>query len=169
MRKRDRSTMIRFPCDSRLAIKSNFNNRELSISLRHNYHSSYTDIQPSSAVLQFIISRCQHQTPAEIFRDLKTSDVPDVEKIAQHQVYYQWQITNSSLWQHDIDPFISAVKHLDGLGGEYRHEIFTSGNLRALAIYIRSTVSTLVSKSQELVIDATYGTNNSGKHSKIRI
>ena len=161
--------MTRFPCDSKLAIKTNFNNRELSISLQHKYHSSYVNIQLSIAALQFIISRCQHQTPAEIYRDLKTSDIPDVEKIAQHQVYYQWQIANSSLWRHDIDSFVSAVKHFNGLGRDYQHEIFTFGNLRALAIYIRSTISALVSKSQELVIDATYGTNNSGKQSKIRI
>ncbi|KAI0991919.1 hypothetical protein K3495_g16268, partial [Podosphaera aphanis] len=45
---------------------------------------------------------------------------------------------------------------------KYQHSIYTSGNLRGLAIYIRGTMTTLVSKARELVIDATYGTNNSG-------
>lgn len=113
--------------------------------------------------------RCLNQTPAETERDLQTSDIPSVEKAAQHQVYYQWQITNSSLLRNEIDPFVSAVKHIKGLGSEYQHEMCTSGNLCAPSIYIHSIISSLVFKSQELVINSIYGMINFRRNYNIRI
>lgn len=167
--KRDRDSMKRFPCDSRLSIKPDFNNRKLSISLHHKYHIPYVSIQLSQAALEFIASRSLDQTLSEIYRDLQASDIPDVENIAQHQVYYQWHRANSNLWRNDNDAFVSATKFLEGLGSNYQYEIYSSGNLRALAMYIHGTISGLVTKSKELVIDATYGTNNAGKDMKISI
>ena len=68
-----------------------------------------------------------------------------------------------SIWRRDHDQFISTSTFLSELDSEYWHEVYTSGNIRALAIYIRGTISALVSSSKELVIDATFGTNSSGK------
>ncbi|KAI0991466.1 hypothetical protein K3495_g16721, partial [Podosphaera aphanis] len=65
------------------------------------------------------------------------------------------------MWKRDNDPFVSASKFIDELGPKYQHSTYTSSNLRGLAIYIRGTMTALVSKARELVIDATYGTNNS--------
>ncbi|KAI1000716.1 hypothetical protein K3495_g7484 [Podosphaera aphanis] len=67
-----------------------------------------------------------------------------------------------SIWRRDHDQFIYTSMFLSELESEYWHEVYTSGNIRALAIYIRGTISPLVSRSKELVIDATFGTNSSG-------
>lgn len=44
--------------------------------------------------------------------------------------------------------------------------MYSFGNLNALPIYICGTMSVLVTKSKELVKDATYGTSNTGEQMK---
>lgn len=80
--KRDPTLMTKFFLESGLAIKPDFNNCELSIGLRHKSHPSYMNVQLSPAALQFIISQYLHQTPAQIYRDLQTYGILDVEKAA---------------------------------------------------------------------------------------
>ena len=66
----------------------------------------------------------------------------------QHQVYYQWQQANSSVWQRDPDQFVSAFKFLAENGNKYRCAELKSGNLRGLAIYICGTMFALKSKAK---------------------
>lgn len=137
--------------------------------MHHDSHISYVSIRPTQEVLDYISSQCLKHTPAEIYQDLQDSQIPGADEVVQYQVYYQWQCANSKMWKRDNDPFVSASKFIDELGPKYQHSIYTSGNLRGLAIYIRGTMTALVSKARELVIDATYGTNNSGKRLKLEI
>lgn len=161
--KRDRCRMERFNCESNLVIKPNLSSRRLAVKLQHNYHTPYLDTRLSQEILGFVNASCLNKTPAEIFRDLLSSEIPGADMVTQHQIYYQWQLANSRAWRLDADQFISTSKFLANRETLYWHEIFTSGNLRAQAIYIRGSISALVSKTQELVIDATFGTNNSGE------
>ena len=143
--------MTRFPCDGVLVVKPNLVKRRLVISLHHNYHIPYVSIELSPEAKQFIELRCTNQTPAEIHRDLKVSGIPEVENVAQHQVYYQWQCANSSSWRLDVGPFVSAAKFLDKLGRKYQYATNSSGNLHAFAIYIRGTVLLIEFKIKVLV------------------
>ncbi|KAI0998942.1 hypothetical protein K3495_g9257 [Podosphaera aphanis] len=160
--KRDRLQMKRYRCNSKLSIKPDLINRRLTVVLRHKYHSPYVNIRLSTAALAFVAEKCLGHTPAEIYRGLKASKLPGVDRVAEHQVYYQWQCANSSLWKCDADPVISASEFLDENRSKYQHATYLSGNLRGLALYIRGTMDALVSRAKELVIDATYGTNSSG-------
>lgn len=154
--------MKRFSCQSKLILNTDFLNRRLNVSLQHSYHIPYVDIRLSQEALEYVNSHSDDHTPAEIFRDLKSLRIPGADLIAQHQIYYQWQRANSSTWRRDADQFVSATKLLGEYERTLRHEVYFSGNLRGLAIYFNGTMSALVSGTQELVIDATYGTNSSG-------
>lgn len=162
---RDRCQMDRFDCSSRLQFKVDILNRKMIVSLRHEYHTAYVNHQMSEKTINFIRDRCLTNTPGEIYHLLKDSKSKDKDSIMQHQVYYQWQQANSSVWQRDPDQFVSASKFLAEKGNKYRYAELKSGNLRGLAVYICETMSVLKSKAKEMVIDATYGTNNSGKAS----
>ncbi|KAI0992757.1 hypothetical protein K3495_g15428, partial [Podosphaera aphanis] len=142
--------------------KADLINRRLTVVLRHKYHTPYVNIRLSTAAVAFAAEKCLGHTPAEIYRDLKASKLPGVDRVAEHQVYHQWQCANSSLWKRDVDPVISASEFLKEDGSKYQHATYSSGNLRGLAFYIRATMDALVSRAKELVIDATYGTNSSG-------
>ncbi|KAI0996068.1 hypothetical protein K3495_g12112 [Podosphaera aphanis] len=158
---RDRLQMKRFRCNSKLSIKPDLINRRLTLVLRHKYHTSYVNIRLLTAALALVAEKCLGHTPAEIYRDLKASKLPGVDRAAEHQVYYQWQCANSSLWKRDVDPVISETEFLYKNGSKYQHATYSSGNLRGLAFYIRGTMDALVSRAKELLIDATYGTNSS--------
>ena len=164
--KRDQRRMDRYNCRSNMKFQINLSGRELKLSFQHDYHTPYLDIRLSHEALEFIKSRGTGHTPAEIFRDLQSSGFPGTDLIAQHQVYYQWQCANSSIWRRDLDQFTSAIKFLCESESNYQHAVYTAGILRGLAIYIRGSMSALVSRAKELVIDATFGTNNTGKYLK---
>lgn len=157
--------MERFSCQSKLILKTDFLIRRLNVSLQHSYHMPYVDIRLSQEALEYVNSHSDGHTPSEIFRDLKSLRIPGADVIAQHQIYYQWQRANSSTWRRDADQFVSATKLLGEYESTLRHVVYFSGNLRGLAIYFNATMSALVSGTQELVIDATYGTNSSGNSS----
>lgn len=159
---RDRLQMERFPCDGCLEAKVDLFNRQLILALKHSYHTPYVNTHLSEVALEFISKKCIGNTPAQVHRELLDSNIPNKGLFAQHQVYYQWQQANSGAWKRDPDQFLSASKFLTETGNEYRHEIFKSGNIRGLAIYVGVSISVLVSQARELVIDATYGTNNLG-------
>ena len=54
----------------------------------------------------------------------------------------------------------SAVKLLHE--GHHKHQVFESGNMRALAYFCHETMTALVPLVKEVSMDATFGTNNSG-------
>lgn len=159
--KRDRRQMDRFPCAGRLNFRIDLHDRLLNLRLSHSYHIKYTDIQLSPAILSFISARCNTKTPVEIYRELQSSGLKDVDEVAHHQISYQWHQANESTWKCDADPFVSATKFLESKG-EYHNINYTVGNVRGLGIYIRDVMNRLSSKAKELAIDATYGTNSSG-------
>ncbi|KAN0069280.1 hypothetical protein V8E54_012295 [Elaphomyces granulatus] len=82
--KRDASRMERYLCKSKLTLKPSSNDRTLAISLRHTYHAPYDNRQLSSDVLEFVKERCAHSTPADVYRDLQTSQ-PSGWKTATRQ------------------------------------------------------------------------------------
>lgn len=159
--KRDRHQMERFDCQSLLKISPELSERRLQVALSHNHHGSYVKIELSGDIRDFISKRCATHSPAEIYNELQSSDLPDVGAVAQHQIYYQWQHANASKWKYDPDPFTSASIFLASQK-KYRYAVYVCGNFRGLAIYINDSMNTLASSSKELAIDATYGTNNSG-------
>ncbi|KAI0998729.1 hypothetical protein K3495_g9466 [Podosphaera aphanis] len=134
--KRDRLQKKRYRCNSKLSIKPDLINRRLTVVLRHKYHAPYVNIRLSTAALAF------------------ASKLPGVDRVAEHQVYYQWQCANSSLWKRDADPVIPASEFLDENRSKYQHATYLSGNLRGLAFYIRGTMNALVSRAK-FVTDIT--------------
>jgi hypothetical protein len=160
--KRDIQQMGRFQCESKLRLRPSLENRTLTISLHHLYHSPYVDIHLSPAILEFVSERVLAQTPSEIYQDLLASKILGFQCVAEHQVYYQWLQVNSAKWKRDPDPFISAASLLEESRDAYQHSTYTSGRTRGLAVYIHYTMTTLASESVELAMDATYGTNNAG-------
>lgn len=161
--KRDRRRMERYPCKSNLDLKLDLLARRLHVKLQHNYHPEYNDIRLSPEALEYVNTHCADHTPAEIFNNLQSSGISWGSKVAQHQVYYHWQRANSSIWRRDPNQFVSATNLLAKFDSKYRHAIYKAGNLRGLAFNIRGTIMALAFKAEELVIDATFGTNNSGR------
>ncbi len=161
--KRDRRRMERYPCKSNLDLKLDLLARRLHVKLQHNYHPEYNDIRLSPEALEYVNTHCADHTPAEIFNNLQSSGISGGSKVAQHQVYYHWQRANSSIWRRDPNQFVSATNLLAEFESKYWHAIYKAGNLRGLAFYIRGTIMALASRAEELVIDATFGTNNSGR------
>jgi hypothetical protein len=154
--------MERFQCKSKLRLRPSLEDRTLTVILYHLHHTPYVNIHLSPAALEFISARVSAHTPSEIFRDLLASGIPGVEYAAQHQIYYQWQQANASIWRHDTDPFVSAMRLLTDSAEKYSQTLYTSGNTRGLAIYICNSITALAAEAKELAIDATFGTNNSG-------
>lgn len=159
--KRDRRQMDRFPCEGRLNFRIDLPNRILNLRLSHSYHKKYTDVHMWPEILAFISTRCLTKTPVEIYRELQSSGLRNVDEVAHHQISYQWHQANVSTWKCDVDPFVSATKFLESKG-EYQNINYAVGNVRGLGIYIRGSINKLSAKTKELAIDATYGTNSSG-------
>lgn len=134
----------------------------MKVELYHTYHTPYIDIELSDEILGFINELVATRTPAEIYQSLQDSKIPGAQRTVQHQVYYQWQQANRKNWRRDDDQVVSAIRLLEELGDKYSHEVFTTANLRALAIYIHASISNLAQNTKEIAIDATFGTNNAG-------
>ncbi|KAK9352984.1 hypothetical protein V1523DRAFT_350254, partial [Lipomyces doorenjongii] len=75
------------------------------------------------------------------------------------QVYFQWQQANSSIWRRDPDPLVSAQSLLSEHSG-YKSSMYVAANVRGMAFYISVSINALASRTKELTIDATFGTNN---------
>ena len=105
--------MDRFPCEGKLSFRISLQRRLLNVKLTHSYHKNYTDVHLSPMILAFISTRCSTKTPGEIYRELQSSRFDDADKVAQHQVSYQWHQKNESTWRHDSDPFVSATRFLE--------------------------------------------------------
>lgn len=130
---RDASRMERYSCKSKLTLKPSSNDRTLAISLRHTYHAPYDNRQLSSDVLEFVKERCAHSTPADVYRDLQTSQPSGWKTATRQQVYYYWQQLNSRIWRRENDAFASAQcllseKNVPSL-------MYESGNVRMLAFW----------------------------------
>lgn len=85
--------------------------RQMVFDLCHDYHEKYFDIKLSPAILGSISSR-QKILPGKIYPKLQPSEFCDFDKVAQYQVYYQWQQNNSLTWRRHTDLFIAARKPL---------------------------------------------------------
>ena len=84
--RRNTPRMKRFSCQSRLVFRPSLEDRTLTVSLCHTYHTPYVDHQLSEVALEFIRARTAVSTPAEIFRDLQAAQLPGWEFITSHQV-----------------------------------------------------------------------------------
>ena len=157
-------TMNRFKCDGEMVLKPFLNSRVLRLKMVHSYHTPYINIELNPAIQNFIDARIADSTPSIIARDLAASGLQGIERVAQHQVYYRWQQKNASYWQRDADQFLSAITLLTEPSSKTLcdHEVFNSGNLRALALFVRESMIALRFKAKELAMDATYGTNHAG-------
>ena len=156
--------MSRFECDGKIILKPSFNSRTLKLEMVHSYHAPYVNIGLTPAIQNFIDARIADLTPSMISRDLAASGLQGIESVAQHQVYYRWQQQNASHWRRDADQFLSATMLLaePSVTGFCDHEILYSGNLRALALFVRESMMTLRFVAKELAMDATFGTNHAG-------
>lgn len=112
-------------------------------------------------IQELINSRVSTKTPSEIYREIR--DIPEGKLVTRHQVYYLWQKANAKLWQRDSDPLASAQILLSESGdykGHYR--VLTAGNVRALGFFASKPIRRLAKNNGQLVLDSTFGTNNSG-------
>lgn len=128
--------------------------------MHHIHHTPYRTVQISPEAAEFISKRVTISTAAEIFRDLRAAKLPGVDLITQKQVYFRWRQANQKLWKRAEDEFESASLLL--AEENVAHATYVSGRMRGLAIYEAQTISRLKDRTKELLMDATYGTNNSG-------
>ncbi|KAJ6093841.1 hypothetical protein N7499_003172 [Penicillium canescens] len=133
----------------------------MSLSIHHQWHAPYEDIELSPVVQDLINSLVSTKTPSEIYREIR--QIPEGKPVTRHQVYYLWQKANAEIWQRDLDPFISATMLLSE-NSHYRdhHGIFTAGNLRALGFFASEPIQKLRNTAPQLVMDSTFGTNSGG-------
>ena len=138
--------------------------RTLTVTMRHDYHKPYANIELDASILEFIRSRATESTASRIHRALMASGLPGTASVSQSQVYYQWLQANVSNWRRDADQFLSAKMLLSEQLATQQcdHSVFTSGNLRGLALFVRESISSLRHEAKELAMDATFGTNNAG-------
>ncbi|THC98128.1 hypothetical protein EYZ11_002416 [Aspergillus tanneri] len=160
-KQRDGRRMARFPCQSKLNIRPCLQSRTLSLSICHQWHIPYEDIELSPVVQEVINSLVSTKTPSEIYREIR--QIPEGKPVTRHQVYYLWQKANAEIWQRDLDPFVSATMLLSE-DSRYRdhHAVFTAGNLRALGFFASETIEKLRGSAPQLVMDSTFGTNSGG-------
>ena len=160
-KQRDGRSMARFPCKSKLNMRPCLQDRTLSLSIHHEWHTPYEDIELPPMVQGLIISRVSSRTPSEIYRELR--DIAEARTVTRHQVYYLWQKANSEIWRRDADPLVSATMLLSE-DHRYRdhHSIFTAGNVRALGFFASEPIARVTKTTPQLVMDATYGTNSGG-------
>ena len=94
-KQRDGRSMARFPCKSKLNMRPCLQDRTLSLSIHHEWHTPYEDIELPPMVQGLINSRVSSKTPSEIYRELR--DIPEARTVTRHQVYYLWQKANSEI------------------------------------------------------------------------
>jgi MULE transposase domain len=159
-KRRDGRRMTRFSCKSKLNMRPDFQNRTLSISIHHEWHSPYEDVELSPEVREFIHLGVSTKTPSEIYREIR--GIPGASTVTRHQVYYLWQKANAEIWQRDSDPLKSATMLLSENGYQDHHTLLTAGNLRALGFYAPETIQRLDNPAVQLLMDSTFGTNGGG-------
>lgn len=93
--KRDRYRIERFHCERTLIIKPNLLNWRLAVKLKHNCHIPYLEIRVSIKVLDIINTSSLNKSLAEIIRDLLASEIPGIDTITQHRIYYRLQLAKS--------------------------------------------------------------------------
>ena len=154
----------RFQCHGRMTLRVYFDSRILALSMGHSYHTPYANVELDPAIKNFIDSRMTASTPSQIYRDLMASNLRGISSVAQYQVYYRWHQGNLSNWRRDADQFQSAITFLSEseATGLCDHAVFTAGNMRGLALFVRESMSSLHSEAKELAMDATFGTNHAG-------
>ena len=162
--KRDILRSERFECDGRMTMRVYLEGRILVLTIKHLHHAPYANIDLDATVQDFVDTRIAESTPSQIYRDLMASDIPGTTSVTQNQVYYRWQQGNASNWRRHIDQFQSAITFLSEPLATALCDttIFTSGNLRGLALFVRESMSSLYAEAKELSMDATFGTNNTG-------
>jgi hypothetical protein len=94
-KQRDGRRMARFPCQSKLNIRPCFQSRTLSLSIHHQWHVPYEDIELSPVVQEMINSLVSTKTPSEIYREIR--QIPEGKPVTRHQVYYLWQKANAEI------------------------------------------------------------------------
>lgn len=159
---RDRGHMDRFHCDSKLTLKPSFDNRTLTLTLTHEYHSPYSDIHLSEEIKTFIEDHSSFQSPTELYRNILELKVPGYKLAVQSQVYYLWHKISMKNWKRHDNQIKSAKLLLKEKDDDYFQSEFSVDNYHGLAFYIKNTISKLAKLTKELVIDATYGTNSAG-------
>lgn len=159
---RDRGETERFHCTSTLVFRLCLVDRTLKMRMNHVYHEPYVDISLSEQVLDFISERTKTCTPAELYRALRDSDVPGKDEAMDHQVFYQWQLANRKLWRRDDDQILSALRLLEEYPNTVSTKIFQDGDMRGVALYMSDAIARLATRTKEVSMDATYGTNNAG-------
>lgn len=150
-----------FHAKASLACAHVSKNRTLSLSIRHEWHEPYQSIRLSPEALALITSMVSTKMPAEIYREIQ--DFPEAENVTRHQVYYLRQRASAGLWQRDADPMKSATI-LPSEDDRYRdaYDCIPWMNVRALIFYSLEVIRKLAGSITQLVMDATYGTNNGG-------
>ena len=162
--KRDVEQMDRFKCGGKMTIRPSIEARTLNLTIAHSHHKAYAKIQLDGEIQAYIDERITNSTPSRIYHDVKNSGLSGCERVAQYQVYYRWQQGNASNWRYHPEQFESAKLFLGerSAAAHCDSKVFTSGNLRGLALFARKPMSCLRSRAKELAMDATYGTNNAG-------
>lgn len=159
---RDRGHMERFSCESKLCILPCFEDRSLKLSLCHNYHTPYTDIHLSEEIKKFVEDHGRSQSPAEISQSVQDLKISGYKSAAQSQIYYLWHKVSMRYWQRNENQLDSAKLLLKEKSEDFGQLEFSVDNFRGLAIYVNASISALAKKTEELAIDATYGTNSAG-------
>lgn len=154
--------MSRYPCESKLIIHPNLENRTLSLTLFHRHNAQYNDISLSIDVKCFIDANLW-LIPSGLKQRIRQNHTLGYEKAVPQRIYYHWQKANSSTWTLDKDPITSVNKFLvsDNLADRFQSKVYETGDIRAIAIYINESISAL-RHAKELAMDATYGTNSFG-------
>ena len=161
-RQRDSRRMPRYQCHGNICINVDFKTKTLTLRLTHIHHVAYVDRELSSDVMKYINRRAVYsKTPSELYNEI----VARVEfcelKISQKQVKYHWRKVNEVLWRRSKNVLLSTRMLL----GEFPETIkpleYDSGNVRAIGFIVEDTRKRLAQRTEEAVIDATFGTNES--------
>lgn len=161
-KERDRKQMDRFTCRSKLTIKPSFDDRTLTLSMTHVYHSPYSDIHLSPEIQAFVESHSRFQSPSELYQNIQDLRVPGFDSAAQSQIYYLWQKVSLKEWKRHENQLESAKLLIKEKREDYFQLELSVDNYQGLGLYINEAITNLAQKTKELAIDATYGTNNAG-------
>lgn len=105
--KRRRIQRELFNCRSNLRFKQ-VSSSLVNVTFAHSHHAYSKQIQLTDAICDYIDRVCLIKSPHQIFHDIRHGSLANKDLVTKDQVYYRWQLRNSTVWKLDKDYFVSS-------------------------------------------------------------
>lgn len=154
--------MDRYECNSRLRITPSLGNRALQTRLRHKNHTPYDFIQIGPEALTFMNERVTFQKTSKIWQNLYVSGLAKNPANCASSGVLQVDTGEQRFLEKSWWPFLASNVYASRTRDKYHHYVILVASIRALAIYICSSIDALSRNTKEAAIDSAFGINKAG-------